>query len=293
MKKILVCCVLAASVFMGLYADPREDAQFKKFVEKIQSERKDKSDGIVMLADPTYRILFMVMPVGAQKAQLTPQNIQAMRAQMLTSMTNCRTEDDRENLKRFKDLKIRMVFSLITADNDIVTFSLSYLDLAGSKGSAAQLRAGKIASCSNLKQIGLACKMYSMDHNERFPANLTMLVTGGFLTDPKVYISPLDTKAKPFTGKLVRSGNTSYAYVGKGLTENSCADLPLAFEKPFLVGKDGVCNVLFVDGSARAVTVRGRTCRAIAAELVAKASDASAKDKAAVIANAAAVDQGR
>ena len=157
----------------------------------------------------------------------------------------------------------------------------------------AQKRAKRISSVSNLKQIGLGCKMYSVDHSERFPDSLTLLVTGNYLIDFKVYVSPLDKVAKPATGKEIRPENTSYAYVGKGLTENTDPDIPLAFEKPSCIGEKGECAVLYVDGSVRTITVRGKTCKAIAEELVAKASGATAKDKAAIIANAAAVDQGK
>ena len=130
MKKFLVSCFLVASMFTGLYANPVEDAQFKDYVKKLMDEKKKEgSDNFVLLADPTHRIIFTVMPIAAQKAKLTPEVIQAIRKNVLSSMTNCKTEEDRKNLKLFKVLKIRMVFSLITTDKDIVTFSLSYLDL--------------------------------------------------------------------------------------------------------------------------------------------------------------------
>ena len=157
-----------------------------------------------------------------------------------------------------------------------------------------QMKAKRISSVSNLKQIGLGCKMYCMDHSEKFPNDLTELVKGNYLTDLKVYVAPIDEARKVSKDKVIGQANTSYAYVGKGLTENSNADLPLAFEKPDVAAKHGgECSVVFVDGHVHSVKTKGKTCKAIAQQLTRRLAKnpANAKDIAIIMANAAAADQ--
>lgn len=67
--------------------------------------------------------------------------------------------------------------------------------------------------------------------------------------------------------------------------------LPAAFEKPSVIGEDGVCAVLYFDGHVGTVKVRGRTCREIARELTSMAPEGDAGIKAKIVANAGAVDQ--
>ena len=154
------------------------------------------------------------------------------------------------------------------------------------------VKAHKVTSASNLKQIGIGCKMFACDNSGKFPDDLTALVKGDYLPDVKVYIAPGDPRRKGFTDKIIRPANTSYAYVGKGLRDGAAAELPLAFEKPDVVGRNGgMCSVLFADGYVAAVKVKGRTCKAIAQELTAGAARKHAKEVALILANAAAPDQ--
>ena len=142
-------------------------------------------------------------------------------------------------------------------------------------GSAADVQTKTQAikgSMSNLKQIGLAAIMYAGDHDEKFPPELTSLVKEDYNNDPKTFLAPLDSKRKPFRNKEIRPENTSYVYIGKGLTENDDPNLPLAFEKADIVARNGngICPVLYRDGSVRTVKVRGKTNRAIAEELISR-----------------------
>ena len=154
----------------------------------------------------------------------------------------------------------------------------------------SRMKAKRISSCSNLKQIAIGCKMYSADHRERYPNDLTELVKGNYLTDLKVYVAPVDERRQVSKDKVIRQANTSYVYVGKGLTENSNPEAPLAFEKPDVVAKHGgMCNVAFIDGHVETLKVKGKTCKAIAQELTARLG--GSRDAAIVLANAAAADQ--
>ena len=162
------------------------------------------------------------------------------------------------------------------------------------KRSAAKAdRASKrMNSVSNLKQIAVACKTFAIGHKGKFPDELTDLVKGECLTDPKVFISPFDSRRKASGDKVVRPSNTSYAYVGKGLSEKAAAGLPLAFEKPdVVVGNAGTCSVLYVGGRVLNRKVKGRTCEAIARELTAKSAQTDSKEVAVILANAAAADR--
>ena len=121
------------------------------------------------------------------------------------------------------------------------------------------------------------------------PDELNDLVKGECLTDPKVFISPFDSRRKASGDKVIRPANTSYAYVGKGLSEKAYAGLPLAFEKPdVVVNNAGMCSVLYVGGRVLNLKVTGRTCKAIAEELTAKLAKTNAGEVAVILANAAA-----
>ena len=125
MKKFYLSCLLVTSVFFGLYAAPNEDAQFKQLVEKWKN---DNTPGTVV-ADPANRIIFVVLPAEITKAQATPALIKEMRDNLLASFRDPRDKEGQEYRKIFKKLKISLVFTAVTKDKDIFSFSLSYKDI--------------------------------------------------------------------------------------------------------------------------------------------------------------------
>jgi len=57
---------------------------------------------------------------------------------------------------------------------------------------AARERARRASCMSNLKQLGLAMKMYSMDYDERFPTTFKPGLAGYNVENPKLYKCPSD-----------------------------------------------------------------------------------------------------
>ena len=166
------------------------------------------------------------------------------------------------------------------------------IDAVNNAVQQAQGRAKHVTSLNHLKQLGLGIQIYAGDNSDKCPPDLTALVKEGYLSDTGVLISPKDKVRKAASGKVIAPANTSYVYVGKGLKTAHDSRLPVAFEKPDLLGQDGECAVLFLDGHVESRTVRGRTCRAIAEELM-PGNQVPEKAKQTVLDNAAAADRAR
>jgi prepilin-type processing-associated H-X9-DG protein len=118
----------------------------------------------------------------------------------------------------------------------------------------SRVKARTISCMSNLKQIGLALKMYAMDHEDDFPAGnnvsgLNDLVKEDYLTDMAVYACP-NTKTVKAAGKELKEENSSYIYIG-GFKEGDGPDIPMVFDK--LDSGRGYVNVLYQDGHVAAV----------------------------------------
>ena len=99
--------------------------------------------------------------------------------------------------------------------------------------SKARERARRVSCASNLKQIGLACIMYSGDKKGAFPStgdasidkytSLKLLTTNSYMTYSEVFMCPSTGNAK--TDDLgyaaLTNEDTDYQYVGSGLRDNN------------------------------------------------------------------------
>lgn len=117
--------------------------------------------------------------------------------------------------------------------------------------SQAREKARRISCTSNLKQIGLAIRMYSQEYKERFPSGVgrtgfEMLRSGGYLENTKMYTCPSTTDNIADNYNLAVS-TTSYAYA-PGLTESTSVDSAVVIDNNSNHTKYG--NVLFCDGHA-------------------------------------------
>ncbi len=121
---------------------------------------------------------------------------------------------------------------------------------------AAREKARRISCASNLKQIGLALRMYSQDFNEKFPNSTgaeawEQLRSTGYLETVKMYTCPSTTDAITDNYE-VTAESCSYLYA-VGLTEASSVDSGVAMDDDgtgsTTAGNHAKFgNVLFVDG---------------------------------------------
>ncbi|MBC7782598.1 MAG: hypothetical protein H7144_02070 [Burkholderiales bacterium] len=128
----------------------------------------------------------------------------------------------------------------------------------------ARASADMIKSSSNLRQIGLATKMFANDNpGNKLPDDFedilrTQDVSADIFVNPRTGnavppLPPGQTAAQAL-GEWVNT-QSDYVYVGRGLTDNAPADRIIAYEKP--AGLEQGINILYADGHVDFVTFPG------------------------------------
>jgi hypothetical protein len=108
----------------------------------------------------------------------------------------------------------------------------------------ARQKAAEVKTTGRLKKVGMALKMYAMDHKDSFPAQIGKAGLAELTKGTKKYIDASMLKAADGRG---------YCYMG-GFKETSNENIPLAFERPHMSKRK--VNVLFLNG--RVETIKGR-----------------------------------
>jgi len=156
---------------------------------------------------------------------------------------------------------------------------------------SAREKARRISCASNLKQIGLGLKQYSMDHDDKFPAKdgaagLEELRKEDYITDPKIYVCPNMSTVPAKQDAPLAESNVDYIYLAGGWTEEIGEDMPLAIDK--LGNHDRYVNILFTDGHVTGYPGTYNSISEVAQKLF---SSLEAKDKKLLLEKAAALDK--
>jgi prepilin-type processing-associated H-X9-DG protein len=111
----------------------------------------------------------------------------------------------------------------------------------------------RIASKSNLKQIGLALKQYAMDYNNFLPdksaaAGFEQLRNSDYLNDYGVYVCPFARHKRGKDDQKLTEDIVSYIYKGgyQDSDKKEASKIPIAWDKP--TNHENYGNVLFLDG---------------------------------------------
>jgi len=122
--------------------------------------------------------------------------------------------------------------------------------------SQAREKARRINCAGNLKQIGLALRMYSSDNSERFPSDdnaaagegLDLLRGQGYLDAYKVYICPSTTHTVGTSGAITK---TTLSYQYHGDQSEDLAGTATALVRDRDQNHVNFGNVLFGDGHVK------------------------------------------
>ena len=121
--------------------------------------------------------------------------------------------------------------------------------------SQAREKARRINCAGNLKQMGLAMRMYSSDYSERFPApnynetGLEILRKNDYLTTYKVYVCPSTTEDPGSGTQSLQVGTCSY-FFNANESEDTCGTAT-ALTRDENNNHTKFGNVLFGDGHVK------------------------------------------
>ena len=120
MKKFILICTIMLGVLPALFADAAEDAQFRQYVE-LSQKSPTNPPGMIITADPTYRIVYVTMPIAASKSNIDAARIAVMKQAMINTMRNMK-----EALRVIKSLNISTVYTFITVDKYLISIPISH-----------------------------------------------------------------------------------------------------------------------------------------------------------------------
>lgn len=123
MKKICLVLVLVVSACSGVFAASAERTQFRQYVE-LTKKSPTNPEGMTVVADEQYRIIYVAMPFTADSSSINEQVINSMRAGMLQAARSYK-----DDVKIIKNLKISFVYTSVTSDKKVFCIPLSYQDL--------------------------------------------------------------------------------------------------------------------------------------------------------------------
>jgi prepilin-type processing-associated H-X9-DG protein len=110
----------------------------------------------------------------------------------------------------------------------------------------------RVVSMSNLREIGVAILLYGNDHHGSYPDSFQTIllnedVSSMVFVSPQRSETPADGSTTQATAANMTTGNISYVYLGKGLSQGTVTPKTVvAYEK--LLQPNVGTNVLFGDG---------------------------------------------